>query len=318
MTFLEEMLKVIALKRRLQWLVDQYKLHTLMEQAPVRAARPASADENVDETHGLLFEQSLKEGDAAVSAEELRRSLTKELRVVVRGVPVIAVTWFIKDVFDNLERLDHPQLQAALAPVIVASDGPSAGSGGAGVVRPVHAGILSRTLSDVINGGGGVRFYSSLVCRRLGESSGKPLTIRNSSDCYRAAWDDWVLAKICRKSQTRVYACRVIAIFRIFIARVPVVSGPNLIPPFLLVERHESKNSDMLGTEKIGDLTFSVDPVAGVPIVKRAPYADCSIVSADDIVEGAWAVTDPDDSELTWVMTEQYLGDYEILSSLNK
>jgi hypothetical protein len=115
-----------------------------------------------------------------------------------------------------------------------------------------------------------------------------------------------------------VYACRVIAIFRIFIARVPVVSGPNLIPPFLLVERHESKNSDMLGTEKIGDLTFSVDPVAGVPIVKRAPYADCSIVSADDIVEGAWAVTDPDDSELTWVMTEQYLGDYEILSSLNK
>lgn len=306
------MVRVIALKRRLQWLVDQYKLHKLIEQAPVRAARPAAADENADETHGLSFELSFKDGDAAVTAGDVRTMLTKKLRVVVQRVPAVNVPWFITDVFENLERLDHPQLQAALAPVVVSSDRPTAGSGGAGVVRPVRATNVSRTLSDVINGGGGVRFYSSLVCRRRrlgGESSSKPLTIRNSPDCYRAAWNDWVLAKISRKSQTRVYACRVIAIFRVFLS-CATSSGPHMLPPFLLVERHESKNADLLGHDKIGDLQFSVDPVAGVPIVKRAPYLECSIVSAGEVVEGAWAVPDPDDSTLTWIMTEQYLGDY--------
>ena len=309
MTFLDEMVKVIALKRRLQWLVDQYKLHTLIEQAPVRTARPAAADKNADETHGPLFELSLKDGDAAVTAGEVRTRLTKTLRVVVQSVPDVTVPWFINAVFDTLERLDHPQLQAALAPVVVSSDGPAADSGGAGVVRHLHARNASRTLSDVINGGGGVRFYSSLVCRRR-RPSGKPLTIRNSADCYAgAAWDDWVLANIYRKSETRVYACRVIAIFRVFITRA-TSSGPNPLPPFLLVERHESKNADSLRQDVIGDLQFSVDPVAGVPFVKRAPYSECSIVSADDVVEGAWAVPDPDDTTLTWVMTEQYLGDY--------
>ena len=116
MTFLDEMVKVIALKRRLQWLVDQYKLHTLIDQAPVRTARPVAADKNADETHGPLFELSLKDGDAAVTAGEVRTRLTKTLRVVVQGVPDVTVPWFINAVFDTLERLDHPQLQTSPCP----------------------------------------------------------------------------------------------------------------------------------------------------------------------------------------------------------
>ena len=299
------MMAAIVRKERLGWLMVKHNLHPLVIRPVTKRAAKAKSDTRV-----LTFALTRSTDDIApLDSGAVKQKLIDAALRIVKGK--FSDRCFTDEVFFGLDRLDHAELQTRLSAVFQSSH-PLPAPGSLFRLRHPREGKIG--LTDVLNGGGVVQFFNTLVVHLPDEGT---LNVRCSPLCYGAAWDDWVIARVVRPGQmtpTR-YACRVLAMFRI-LTRAPAEDSPvvdvlTTLTPFLLVERHESLNSELLTPDKLRGLCESVHTVAGIPLV-AAPSTDaCCIISTADVVEGAWAVQDPDQGKHTWILTEEFLGNYE-------